>query len=95
MNFEQFINIPQYSLSSHVCITHGYAIELSNIEVRLIGFLKRGVSCGAEIARVTGISKSNINRGLRELRANLGAKNNIEILMKLEGSQIYPLSTFK
>lgn len=71
------------------------AIDLKDIEIRLIGFLKRGVSSGIDIAEMTGIPKSSVNHYLKSLRSKLNAKTNIEILVHLSDAKFYPFYDFK
>ena len=95
MEYQEFLTTSINSFCDHVCIYKGAAIELKDIDIRLIGYLKRGIGSGADISDITGLPKSSINHYLKSLRMRLNAKSNIEILANLSKCQFYPFYDFK
>ena len=95
MEYQKFLTSSMSSFCDHVCIYKGAAIELKDIDIRLIGYLKRGIDSGVDISDITGLPRSSINHYLKSLRMRLNAQSNTEILAHLSQCQFYPFYDFK
>ena len=90
MQFEKFISKCQMSFHNHICVINGAAIELAEVDLKVLNFLRRGVVTGREMSRQSYLSQAVINRTLKNLRTSIRANKNEEIISKLEKSEIYP-----